>query len=408
MAHSRVDGTTNNVEEYYRGDFLVNDDWEYSQALAKKYQAQYANRFIGTNGKFEAGKMFCTENCSREENRIRIPADGTVFGPYFAFPAGDYAAVYDLTGDLPDGKVEVSSQTVGRIASGNAEDLLRNGKVVLPFSLPEEISDLELKTINSGSGEIIFNKVSVSDHLESIQGENTVRLAEYETDNPEKGEEDSLEEKSAGRVVGAYIQELYDIQRGDAAAYRGLQVAAECTLPQRTRFHAIKRFLRKLMNCFIAFQLDFNRRIAAIFGDQNRQVRLLAASIAEGLSEIQQSESEKIEQLDRKIALQNEQIFKLQEQLQNLEMARQEQEYIRRNEERLNALENELSALADSIGDINVSAERLDKAEYNLQELAESVNGSCANDTRLEEIGRMWARIEDAIKLLHDCARKQG
>ena len=449
MTHDRVDRIMKKVEEYYRGDFLVNNDWEYSQILAKKYREQYANKYIGTNGTFGAGRMSCTEGCSRENGGIRIPANGIVFGPYFAFPAGDFAAIYDLDGDLHDCKVEVSSQKVGSVASGNAEDLLRNGKVVLPFSLSEDVPDLELKTINGEGGEIFFKVVSVSDHLETTQEDVTVRPTEHETVGPQESAGDrqgvildnNLEDCTVDYVAGTYIQELHDMGRGSASAYQGLQTAAECELPQRTRFRRIKRFLRKLINCFIAFQLDFNRRIVAFLWNQNYRIQLLTASIAEEASETQKAFSESSKFLNKKIAQQNElisqqseQIGELREELEAYKRVQQKREDCtddsRIDDARLNALESELSFLtgeinglktdfqrwerteqelldiSQTVGDLESDRKRLGKVESDLQELKENIMKYSANDTRLEEIGHLWTKIEDAIKLLHENTQK--
>lgn len=426
MTHSCVDRIMKKVEEYYRGDFIVNDDWEYSQTLAKKYRAQYANRFIGTNGTFKTGKMFCTEGCVREKDRIRIPAGGTVFGPYFAFPAGDYTAVYELSGDLRGCTVEAGCLTLGRIASGHAESMLQDGKVVLPFTLQADVPDLELKTINEGDGEVVFDAVTVSvgvspAHIEKKAAQRVVLPEMQPAERPEEDVPSRVEER---------LQELHDMQRGSALAHQSLQAAAECALPQRTRFRALKRVFRKFMNSFITFQLDFNRRTASIFGDQNHQMKVLAAAVADEAADMREKLYGRFDGLNQIIARQNEQISQLQEELLAYEQAWQEREAnandTSRTEARLAALESDLSALsgaisewevvgqrlyraerelsgmARSVEDLEAANLRLSRVESDLQGLAESVNGSCANDTRLEEIGRLWARIEDAIKLLHE------
>ena len=434
MTHSRVDRIMKKVEEYYRGDFLVNDDWEYSQTLAKKYRAQYANRFNGTNGVFTTGRMSCTEGCAREEDRIRIPAGGTVFGPYFAFPAGDYTAVYELSGDLRGCTVEAGCLTLGCIASGDAEVLLRDGKVVLPFTLQEDVPDLELKTINERDGEVVFNAVTVSGSASPAQrAEDAAREAGLREMRLETGPEEWPEEVAPGRVEER-LRELQDMQRGSALAHQGLQVAAECTLPQRTRFRAVKRVFRKFMNSFITFQLDFNRRTAALFGDQSYQMQVLAAAVADEAEDMREKLYGRFDSLNQIIARQNEQISQLQKELHACKQARQEREAnadgTRRTEARFAALESDLSGLSRMIEDLEAAGVRLDqteqkltglsrsvedleaagvrlsKVEADLQGLAESVNGSCADDARLEEISRMWARIEDVVKLLHE--RDQG
>ncbi len=430
MTHSRVDRIMKKVEEYHRGDFVVNDDWEYSQTLAKKYRAQYANRFNGTNGVFTTGRMSCTEGCAREEDRIRIPAGGTVFGPYFAFPAGDYTAVYELSGDLRGCAVEAGCQTLGCIASGDAEALLQDGKVVLPFTLQVDVPDLELKTINRGDGEAVFNAVTVSGSASKThRAEEAAQEAALPEMRPEIGPEEWPEEVAPGRVEER-LRELQDMQRGSALAHQGLQVAAECTLPQRTRFRAVKRVFRKFMNSFITFQLDFNRRTAALFGDQSYQMQVLAAAVADEAEDVREKLYGRFDSLNRIIARQNEQISQLQEELRACKQARQEREAntndTRRTEARLAALESDLTGLSRSVEDMEAAGVRLDQAERkltglsrmavdleaagvrlskveaDLQGLAESVNGSCANDDRLEEIGRLWARIEDAVRLLHE------
>ncbi|MBR2894035.1 MAG: hypothetical protein IKC03_00060, partial [Oscillospiraceae bacterium] len=260
MEYKRVDRIMKQVERHYQGEFSINGDWQYSQRLLKRYREESQKKFNGQNGFFGTNRMFCTEGCAREGELFAIPSDQVVYGPYFAFAQGTYYACFDLSGDLSACSVEVSSQKCGVLASGEVGNIEQDGRIMLPFTLPEDVDDLELKVINQGQGLVYFKSVLVTDTLE-------IRV-EKESEKTEIDQEtvvaatipEMMFSKDFGEVAGL-IEEAVSLQNVVTKTTREANRAAECALPEQGRFRKVKRLIRKVINCYVHFQLEFNHKV---------------------------------------------------------------------------------------------------------------------------------------------------
>lgn len=376
MKGDRVDRIMEQVEKIYQGDFLINGDWESSQRMSMEYRERFSSEYHGTNGLLGVGKMRCTDNCKLDGKQYIIPRDGVVYGPYFTFPAGSYYARFDIQGDLRACELSVFSQTAGDVASGIAAENVRDGSVILPFSLNEKVPDLELRVSNKGDGQLIFLGVEVFDHMEMSQKQKADENAYPKTRKIEVAEPHDIDlrlgilDEGRSEIVED-MNALIGMAQYTSTENSELQAAAPCDLPANTRFRAVKCFFRKLLNSFICFQQAFNQMLVRRFHTVGTQISMLTSAvkhIADYQWKLRENERFCLEQI-AKLTEENARIKKTLAKIQ------EKCEESARNEMKL--------------------------MEYT-HSLEEKITQSDNTDQILNEVGALWNKIEEAVASLQE------
>lgn len=416
MRSNRVDRIIEQVEKIYHGDFLVNGDWESSQKIFKEYRERYSTEYQGTNGHFDVQKMKCTDICKRDGDKYLIPKGGIVFGPYFTFPAGDYLARFDIQGDLDNCRLSVFSQTTGDVASGIAVDNVRDGAVILPFLLSEKVPDLELRVSNQGDGQLIFLGVEVFDHLETPQERKTDDLFEERKKEDTKQQEidwhlDTLDH--GWSEIAKDMNALINMAQYNNTEIIDLQAAAPCELPINTRFRAVKRFFRKMLNSFICFQQAFNQMLVRHFHTVGTQISMLISAFKQSIDyqwKLRESERfclEQIADLKRANNLQNEMISEFRNTL-GIQSDKQNEVFAAFSEleSRMAYLTEVSIQIKETLAKIQEKCEENERNEIKLMKYAHGLEKKIAQgdntDQILNEVGVLWNRIEEAAASLRE------
>lgn len=292
MEHKSVDRIMTQVERYYRGEFSVNGDRQYSQRVAKRYQERSKKHFNGRNGKFDLDRMLWTEGCTRKGDVLQVPAGGVVYGPYFTFAQGNYCACFEISGDLHECKLEVFSARCGVIASAELSEKEKSEKILLEFALSKELNDLELKVLNRGKGVIYFKGVTVKNRFEVSAGMQKVSIGVGRTEQED---------------FAAALEEIGALQIKLAMESKKTGGMAECELPADSRLRGIKKLIRKVINCFALFQVVFNKRITGCFAMAVQELQLIVEAIQQMVFEAG-SLKVKIEELAEQIETQRQQL----------------------------------------------------------------------------------------------------
>ena len=268
MQHRQADLLMKEVEKHYKGDFLLNGDLQLSRRMAAALQKKEKNRFYGSNGLFSPAKMFGTEGCEKTADCITVPQGGTVYGPYFTFPAGAYTAQFRVE-QAEAITVSVACQGLGVIVS-QAVSSPRDAVISLDFSLPELTEQLEFKVENRAAAPVLFRSVEIIP--ENLQ------MSEPEVLAPEA----NTAEVAASDASASLIDDLNDalaLKRQSDRQQKELAQKADCDLPAHTRLRRIKLLLRRLMRPFTLMQTVFNHSVVASLHNLQEQINLLLATL---------------------------------------------------------------------------------------------------------------------------------
>ena len=394
MEHTRVDRIIEQVKKSYQGDFSVNSDWQYSQRLTKRYHERSKKHFNGKNGKFGLDRMLCTENCVREGDALRVPTGGVVYGPYFAFAAGDYYAWFEISGDLCGCMIEVSSSKCGIMALAEASGIEKNEQIMLPFSLTERVDDLELKVLNRGNGMVCFKSVTVKDQPEENMG---IR----ETQIPQNSE---FGHAGMGNLESA-LEDVETIQLELAKEARESGRISECTLPANSRFHGVKNLIRKVINCFVLFQVEFNRKIANCFATAVRELQAIVVTVRQLAFAVGE--------LNEKIGVLCEQVEMQKQRLEDQKADRAEymtqcQELIQKAEEHVAKVEAETEETNKRLTDLireHVEQDRQIQQKVD-QMLLCAAEDSQDREKRFEQLAKKIAELNESLEQKSACSEK--
>lgn len=387
MEHKSVDRIMEHVKRRYQGEFSVNGDWKYSQRLTKRYQERSRKHFNGRNGRFGLDHMLCTEDCVREGNALRVPAGGVVYGPYFAFAPGEYYAWFELSGELQGCALEVSSPKGGIVAAADVSEIEKNGQIVLEFSLAEAVEDLELKALNRGSGVICFKSVTVKDRPEeSIGAQETQAVL-----NTGAGQVNLYDLEDA-------LEEIETIQIELTSESRKNGRAAECALPADSRLRGVKKLIRKVINCFALFQVEFNRKTANCFTTVVRELQAIVEMVRQLAFTVGELNA-KMGALSGQVEVQNRRL-----EAQKAERAA-DMDLFRKTEERAERAEAEAEDIRRQLIErMHLSAaeysqsreERLERLEKKITELNEvfEQQSTCLEGDHAE-IDHLWNKIRE-------------
>lgn len=298
MNYKQVELLMEKVKELHRGSFTINGDYDLSRKIEKKIITRNAKYYNGCNGFFSADMMRCTETCVRENGTVMVPKGGVVFGPYYRFLPGAYFAIYNVVGDMQACTLIVESQKDGTKAVVNALEVeKREEGYVVPFTIEYEVDDLEFKVVNEGDNNIIFNKVVIWDYLKNVEA-SAIEL-ECVSEEPEMEEKHSdidisiessvtvAEDRNASHTLNKeyddILTDLFDlIETRQGMLDRQeieLNSMAACELPQNTRFKKLKMFFRRLLNSYILFQIEFNKKVVSRLRQETQVNRLILNSV---------------------------------------------------------------------------------------------------------------------------------
>lgn len=251
MDHKRADAILQEVAQFAKGDFLINDDSELTTAVARKF-ARKSREYLGGTQSFGWQRMSCTPQCTREQGAIVIFRDGVVFGPYCALPAGKYIASFYVENAQKDCGFIVESQQTGIICSAKAGEvqLSDDGAYFLEFSLPQQEEQLELKVYNPTDIPVVFHKVTVAIPLGRIGSKSKETL----TENIALVAVDDA-------ACAALLEDLHSDQSVFARMMKDMGSMAECRPPHNTKHIFFKKVIRKVINSYVFFQVEFNKRL---------------------------------------------------------------------------------------------------------------------------------------------------
>ena len=105
------------------------------------------------------GVQFYANGAVWEKGNIRIPKEGTLFGPYITLLAGKYKV--EFTCEFPTNSIgefniqsEKGKYNIAHISS-------RENKLVIEFELKEETKDIEFTVNNKNSEEFIIKNIQL-------------------------------------------------------------------------------------------------------------------------------------------------------------------------------------------------------------------------------------------------------
>ncbi|WP_449290609.1 methyltransferase domain-containing protein [Oscillibacter ruminantium] len=362
MNHKDVDNIMKDVLQIYRGDFSVNGDDGLSHQISRQLKEQNQNRFTGSNGAFGVNQMSCSDGCTKAGNQFIVPHGGIVFGPYVTFPLGTYVAHFYLDGDVSACTLMVSSQSIGTIASTQVDHATTENGYILPFSLNSSVENVELKVVNEGTGDVIFEKVCV-----------------YDRDW--KKEERPVLAKTMGNVsdsnddLYALLAEELDVgTRQVEMQVNSAEEGQECSLPATTQHRKIKAFFRKLLNSYIVFQVDFNHKTVYALKAMARQFH----TVISGMTLFSQQLSNQKEQLEA-----------LASRLDEQEQALKAHAADSRQKEQLEALASRLDEQAQALKAHAADSRQMEQLEALATRLDEQAQASADRD----EITHLWDKI---------------
>lgn len=308
MDYKQADAIMKEVTLLVRGDFLINDDRDLTMAVTRKL-ASKKREYAGGVQSFGVQRMFCTQQCTREQDQYIIGRDGVVFGPYCAFPAGKYIASFYVEHAQKDCNFIVESQQTGVICSTKAGEIqpVEEGVYALEFSLPQRVEQLELKVHNPTDTSVVFHKVTVTIPMGKMDATPTKHSSEHVTASFEPAPVLVGED-----ACGAILEELQSEQRAFARMMKDTGTIAECRPPQNTRHAFFKKVVRKVINSYVFFQVEFNKRLLQQQRNLVSQCRKLLDAFA-ALWSRQNNHEIRLAQLEQQILTTNQQLTQLQE-----------------------------------------------------------------------------------------------
>ena len=307
MSTETVDRIMKKVEEHYRGVFTVNNDNQLSSELYQKIRLSQQNTFYGYNGLFKISSMSSNEHCIRFDNTIELPENGIVYGPYLRLFPGKYRATFNLkAGQETKFSVDVYVPGKGIIAEKKIDT--SQDSVSLEFDIDAITENVEFRVFNFSKETLSFYNVTLVEKQEraSANAVSATTIPQHVLTGINK------------------LPELDALFRYDMLIQTDIECASKassCTMPAKTRFLLIKKIIRKLMNVYTAFQIDFNYRITGItrhlFGKLNTMANVIKnlhmavttnqkevqelqtqfTQLSEAVEQIQKYKSEKIERL---------------------------------------------------------------------------------------------------------------
>ncbi len=318
MDYSRADAIMKEVAQLVRGDFLINDDHDLTMAVARRL-ASRMREYAGGVQSFGVHRMSCTQQCTQERDQYVIGKDGVVFGPYCALPAGKYIATFYVEHARKDCNFIIESQQTGIIYSTRAGEIqpVEEGVYTLEFSLPQKVEQLELKVYNPTDTPVVFHKVTVTIPLGEMAAVPAKHSSEHVTASFEPTPEPTpvLASEDACEAI---LEELQSEQRMFARMMKDMGTMAECRPPENTKYAFFKKVVRKVINCFVFFQVEFNKRILQQQRNLDGQSRKLLSALA-ALWGRQNSNEMRLVQLEQQVLTANQQLTQLQELCRNQE-----------------------------------------------------------------------------------------
>ena len=377
MDYRRADAIMQEVAQLVRGDFLINDDRDLTLAVTKKF-ASRKSEYVGGVQSFGVQKMFCTKQCTREQDQYIIGRDGIVFGPYFAFPAGKYIAYFYVEHAPKDCNFIIESQQTGVIYSAKAGEIqpVDEGVYALEFSLPQKVEQLELKVYNPTDTPVIFHKVTVTIPL----GEMAAASTKHSSEHVPAASESAPVPVDGDDACGAILEDLHSEQSVFARITKDMGTMVECRPPHNTKYAFFKKMVRKVINSYVFFQVEFNKKLLQQQRNLVSQYRKLLSAVT-ALWTRQNSHEIRLAQLEQQILTANRQLTQLQE-------------LCRHHEETISKYKSELTMYQSIITE--QSKQLCDTREViatQVRMMQEDVNH------RTDEI---WRNITDQGKQLHD------
>lgn len=313
MDYRRTNAIMQEVAQFVKGDFLINDDSELTMAVRRKLA--YKNKgYMGGIQTFHVQNMSCTEQCTRENETIVLRKNGIVFGPYRPFPAGNYIASFDVEDTQAACVFTVESQETGVICSYRSSELEKTLDGIYPveFSLPQKVDQLELKVCNTAETPVTFYKVSI---MIPLGRKCTTKFCEETPVISEQPVQYSDVEDSCVTI----LEDLQSEQSACSRMMRDMGSAAECRLPHDTKHPLVKKIIRKVINSYVFFQVEFNKRLLQQQRSFVSQSKKLLATVTSLWSRQAQQEN-RLMHIEQQISDQNTII---QQYLQTIEQLRE-------------------------------------------------------------------------------------
>lgn len=384
MDYRRADAIMQEVAQLVKGDFLINDDCDLTMAVTRKLA--YKNRgYIGGIQTFNVQNMSCTEQCTRENETIVLRKNGVVFGPYYPFPAGRYIASFCVE-DVQNACVfTVESQETGVIYSCRSSELEKMEENVysVEFSLPEKVERLELKVCNTSDSPVIFHKVSVTIPLGRRCVAKSCEQAPIISEQPMDGE----------NSCAAILEDIHNEQNACLRMMKDMGNAAECRLPHDTKHSFVKKVIRKFINSYVFFQVEFNKRLLQhqrSFVSQSK--KLLEAVVSLWTHQTQQET--RLIQLEQQISAQN---TAMQQYLQTIEQLREvTQAYksaIANHEDKMASYKQMMGVQELLLTQVNELKNHRDHIPATLEQIQSSMDG---------KISDLWEKIKRIDEELQD------
>lgn len=376
MDYRRADAIMQEVAQLVKGDFLINNDCDLTMSVTRKL-AYKNKRYVGGVETFSVQNMSCTEQCIRENETIVLRKNGVVFGPYYPFPAGNYIASFYVE-DAQDSCVfTIESQKNGVIRSCRSSELEKTAENVysVEFSLPEKVERLELKVCNTSDSSAIFHKVSVTIPLGRKCATTDCEQVPIISDQPIDGEDNCM----------AILEDIQNEQRACLRIIKDMVGEAECRPPHDTKYPFIKKIIRKVINSYVCFQVEFNKRLLQqqrSFVSQSK--KLLEAIVSLWTNQTRQET--RLVQLEQQISAQN---TTMQQYLQTIE---QLHELTQAYKTAIADRENEAAAYRQLVGaqkllidEVNELKSYKDHMPATLEQIQSSMDG---------KVSDLWEKIK--------------
>ena len=184
---------------------------------------------------------------------------------------------------------------------------VEEGVYALEFSLPQRVEQLELKVHNPTDTSVVFHKVTVTIPMGKMDATPTKHSSEHVTASFEPAPVLVGED-----ACGAILEELQSEQRAFARMMKDTGTIAECRPPQNTRHAFFKKVVRKVINSYVFFQVEFNKRLLQQQRNLVSQCRKLLDTFTALWSRLNNHEI-RLAQLEQQILTTNQQLTQLQE-----------------------------------------------------------------------------------------------
>ena len=387
MDHRRADAIIREIAQLVKGDFLINDDHDLTMAVARKLASQ-SRGYAGGMQSFGAQKMSCTAECTREEDKIIIGKDGVVFGPYSAFPAGKYIASFYMDNAQEQGVFTVESQDTGVVCSVKSGEIQpdEEGAYQVEFFLPKNVEQLELKVHNPTDSLLVFHKVTVTIPLGRTQtvspGSQPDSAAAYP--EPQMAQDDGC---------AAVLEELQIEQNVSVRMFKEMGAMVECRPPQGTKFAFFKKVIRKGINCYVLFQVEFNKRLLQqqknLVGQSRKLLNVITA-----LWSRQNHYEVQLTQMEQRLSAATQQMEQLREVCRSMLAAQTDElgQYNQRN----GAISSQIQQLAEQVGITTNYIHELTETQKNVPAQIQTVQSEMqAIQSSMDgKVGELWAKIK--------------